>query len=53
MVEHRRAIMAGGAGGIGGAICRRLAAERYRVVVPDIISTNLHMCRMPCVKRLS
>lgn len=35
MAERRRAIVVGGAGGIGGDICRRLAAEGYRVVVAD------------------
>lgn len=34
-MESRRAIVVGGAGGIGGAICRRLASEGYRVVVAD------------------
>lgn len=32
---NRRAIVVGGAGGIGGAICRRLASEGYPVVVAD------------------
>ena len=36
MTERRRAIVVGGAGGIGGAICLRLASEGYRVVVADI-----------------
>lgn len=35
MAESRRAIVVGGAGGIGGAICQRLAADGYRVVVAD------------------
>jgi NAD(P)-dependent dehydrogenase (short-subunit alcohol dehydrogenase family) len=35
MTERRGAIIVGGAGGLGGAICRRLAAEGYRVVVAD------------------
>lgn len=36
MVDHRRAIIIGGAGGIGSDICRRLASEGYRVVVADL-----------------
>lgn len=36
MTERRRAIVVGGAGGIGSAICRRLAAEGCRIVVADI-----------------
>lgn len=36
MTERRRAIVVGGAGGIGGAICRRLAADGYRIVVADV-----------------
>lgn len=35
MPETRRAIVVGGAGGIGSDICRRLASEGYRVVVAD------------------
>lgn len=35
MTERRRAIVVGGAGGIGSAICHRLAAEGYRIVVAD------------------
>lgn len=35
MNERRRAIVVGGAGGIGSAICRRMASEGYRVVVAD------------------
>lgn len=35
MSETRRAIVVGGAGGIGTDICRRLATEGYRVVVAD------------------
>lgn len=42
MTEIRRAIIVGGAGGIGSAICRRLAAEGYRVVVADF---NLERAR--------
>jgi NAD(P)-dependent dehydrogenase (short-subunit alcohol dehydrogenase family) len=42
MTETRRAIIVGGAGGIGSAICRRLAAEGYRVVVADF---NLERAR--------
>lgn len=34
-MESRRAIVVGGAGGIGGAICRRLASDGYQVVVAD------------------
>lgn len=34
-MENRRAIVVGGAGGIGGAVCRRLASDGYRVVVAD------------------
>ena len=34
-MESRRAIVVGGAGGIGGAVCRRLASDGYRVVVAD------------------
>jgi NAD(P)-dependent dehydrogenase (short-subunit alcohol dehydrogenase family) len=36
MTQRRRAIIVGGAGGIGGAICRRLAADDYQVVVADV-----------------
>lgn len=35
MTERRRAIVVGGAGGIGSAICRKLASEGCRVVVAD------------------
>ncbi|MBB4860307.1 NAD(P)-dependent dehydrogenase (short-subunit alcohol dehydrogenase family) [Novosphingobium chloroacetimidivorans] len=35
MTETRRAIIVGGAGGIGSAISKRLAADGYRVVVAD------------------
>lgn len=35
MTEQRRAIVVGGAGGIGGAICRGLASSGCRVVVAD------------------
>lgn len=35
MTERRRAIVVGGAGGIGSAICRRLAMDGYRVVIAD------------------
>lgn len=42
MTENRRAIIVGGAGGIGSAICRRLAADGYRVVVADF---NLERAR--------
>lgn len=34
-MESRRVIVVGGAGGIGGAICRRLASGGHRVVVAD------------------
>jgi 3-oxoacyl-[acyl-carrier protein] reductase len=30
---HRRALVTGGSGGLGGAICRRLAADGFHVVV--------------------
>lgn len=36
MTEQRRAIIVGGAGGIGSDICRKLAADGYRVVVADL-----------------
>lgn len=35
MTERRRAIVVGGAGGIGSDICRRLASEGHRIVVAD------------------
>lgn len=35
MSETRRAIVVGGAGGIGSDICRRIASEGYRVIVAD------------------
>ncbi|QFZ85056.1 SDR family oxidoreductase [Variovorax paradoxus] len=35
MTEDRRALVVGGAGGIGGDICRKLASQGYRVVVAD------------------
>lgn len=35
MIESRRAIVVGGAGGIGSDICRRLASEGHRVIVAD------------------
>jgi NAD(P)-dependent dehydrogenase (short-subunit alcohol dehydrogenase family) len=35
MSETRRAIVVGGAGGIGSDICRRIASEGYRVVIAD------------------
>lgn len=35
MTETRRAIVVGGAGGIGSEICRKLASQGYRVVVAD------------------
>jgi len=35
-LKGRRAIIAGGAGGIGAAICRRLAEEGMQVVCADI-----------------
>jgi NAD(P)-dependent dehydrogenase (short-subunit alcohol dehydrogenase family) len=40
MTERRRAIVVGGAGGIGSAICRRLAQDGYRVVVADFRLEN-------------
>ena len=36
MIEHRRAIVVGGAGGIGSAVCRKLASQGYRLVVADV-----------------
>lgn len=36
MNENRGAIVVGGAGGIGGAVAQRLAADNYRVTVADI-----------------
>ena len=36
MTEDRVAIVVGGAGGIGAAVCERLASEGYAVVVADI-----------------
>lgn len=36
MTERRRAIVVGGAGGLGSAICRRLASEGHRIVIADI-----------------
>src|SRR5207247_2895252 len=35
-LEGRRALMTGGAGGIGAATCRRLAAEGAAVAVTDL-----------------
>lgn len=37
-MEGRRAIVVGGAGGVGSAVCRRLASDGYRLVVaePDL-----------------
>ena len=35
MIEDRRVIVVGGAGGIGSDICRKLASQSYRVVVAD------------------
>jgi NAD(P)-dependent dehydrogenase (short-subunit alcohol dehydrogenase family) len=35
MNENRGAIVVGGAGGIGGAICQRLGSEGYKVTVAD------------------
>ena len=35
MIEDRRAIVVGGAGGIGSDVCRKLASQGYRVVVAD------------------
>lgn len=34
--EDRTAIIIGGAGGIGAAVCERLASEGYRIVVADL-----------------
>jgi NAD(P)-dependent dehydrogenase (short-subunit alcohol dehydrogenase family) len=36
MSDRRKAIVVGGAGGIGAEICRRFASEDYRVVVADL-----------------
>lgn len=36
MVDRGRAIVVGGAGGIGSEICRRLAADGYRLIVADL-----------------
>lgn len=36
MSENRHAIVVGGAGGIGGAIARRLAADGYQITVADV-----------------
>ena len=36
MTDQRVAFVTGGAGGIGGAICRALAADGTRVVVADL-----------------
>jgi NAD(P)-dependent dehydrogenase (short-subunit alcohol dehydrogenase family) len=36
MSDRRSAIVVGGAGGIGTEICRRFAADGYRVIVADI-----------------
>ncbi|WP_066552938.1 SDR family NAD(P)-dependent oxidoreductase [Croceicoccus bisphenolivorans] len=35
MSERRRAIVVGGAGGLGSEICRKLASEGHRVVIAD------------------
>lgn len=35
MTEGRRALVVGGAGGIGSDVCRKLASQGYRVVVAD------------------
>lgn len=36
MPKGRRILVVGGAGGIGAAICKRMATEGYRVVVADL-----------------
>ncbi|MGH8908989.1 MAG: SDR family NAD(P)-dependent oxidoreductase, partial [Egibacteraceae bacterium] len=36
MTAHRVALVTGGAGGIGGAICQALADAGHRVAVADI-----------------
>jgi NAD(P)-dependent dehydrogenase (short-subunit alcohol dehydrogenase family) len=36
MIEDRVAIIVGGAGGIGAAVCERLAADRYSLVIADL-----------------
>lgn len=45
MTERRRAIVVGGAGGIGSAICRRLAADGLRVVVADFDAERANQVR--------
>lgn len=42
MTERRTAIVVGGAGGIGGAVCRKLAEDGLRIVVAD---RNLEQAR--------
>lgn len=42
MNENRGAVVVGGAGGIGSEICRRLAAEGYRVTVADFNLDRAH-----------
>ncbi len=39
-LEGRVAVVTGGAGGIGAAVCRRLAAEGARVVVADVAGSE-------------
>jgi NAD(P)-dependent dehydrogenase (short-subunit alcohol dehydrogenase family) len=36
MTDRRSAIVVGGAGGLGSAICRRLAADGYRIAAADL-----------------
>lgn len=45
MTERHRAIVVGGAGGIGSAICGKLASDGYRVVVADF---NLERAKDVC-----
>jgi NAD(P)-dependent dehydrogenase (short-subunit alcohol dehydrogenase family) len=45
MTIRRRAIVVGGAGGIGGDICHRLASEGYRLVVADF---NMEGAKLIC-----
>ena len=44
MTEQRRAIIVGGAGGIGEAICRQLASQGYRITVADFNVLGAQRC---------